>query len=71
MRSKTTLDSEGYYVPRMGQILAERYIVDGVAGKGVFSCVVKARRLPGGDIANGKCTITKFENTNVDQFVAN
>jgi len=38
-------DSEGYYVPQVGEVLiggTERYVVQQVLGKGVYSCVVRA-----------------------------
>lgn len=35
-------DSEGYYCPRIGEVLNGRYSVSGVCGKGVFSIVLKA-----------------------------
>jgi hypothetical protein len=37
-----SVDSEGYYLPRIGEIINERYRTTSIAGKGVFSCVVKA-----------------------------
>ena len=39
------VDSEGYYSVRIGEIIQHRYRVTSVAGKGVFSCVVKAEKL--------------------------
>lgn len=36
------VDVEGYYQPKIGEIIRNRYRVSGIAGKGVFSCVVKA-----------------------------
>lgn len=38
----SSVDSEGYYLPRVGEMINERYKTLCVAGKGVFSCVVKA-----------------------------
>jgi hypothetical protein len=38
-------DAEGYYVPRIGEIIQDKYQVTSIAGKGAFSCVVKARNL--------------------------
>jgi hypothetical protein len=37
-----TIDQEGYYLPKAGEIIRDRYKIKSVAGKGVFSCVVKA-----------------------------
>lgn len=37
-----SVDSEGYYLPRIGEIINGRYINKCIAGRGVFSCVVKA-----------------------------
>ena len=37
-----SVDDEGYYQPKTGEMIQNRYRVTGVAGKGVFSCVVKA-----------------------------
>ena len=34
-------DSEGYYLPQIGELVLERYRTLGVVGKGVFSCVLK------------------------------
>jgi hypothetical protein len=42
-------DEEGYYNYRAGDIIAERYEVFGVQGKGVFSSVLKVRDLLGGN----------------------
>ena len=39
------MDQEGYYLPKVGELIKDRYKVSGVAGKGVFSCVVKATDL--------------------------
>ena len=36
------IDAEGYYQPQVGELIRNRYKVKGMAGKGVFSCVVKA-----------------------------
>jgi len=36
-------DGEGYYKARIGEVLADRYLVQGDLGKGVFSTVVKAQ----------------------------
>jgi len=33
-------DGEGYYKPRIGEIISERYLTRGVIGKGVFSTVL-------------------------------
>eukprot|EP01041_Mallomonas_annulata_P008503 gene8503-17536_t len=45
-------DGEGYYKPRIGELIAERYETRGVVGKGVFSTVLL-------------CIDTKFENNMV------
>ena len=37
-----SVDDEGYYQPKIGEIVASKYRVQNIAGKGVFSCVVKA-----------------------------
>ena len=42
MVANPSVDDEGYYQPKVGEIINSRYRVKGVAGKGVFSCVVKA-----------------------------
>jgi serine/threonine-protein kinase PRP4 len=36
-----TVDAEGYYQPKIGEFIG-RYRVTEIAGKGVFSCVVRA-----------------------------
>ena len=36
------LDQEGYYLPKIGEVIRDKYKVTSIAGKGVFSCVVKA-----------------------------
>ena len=36
------MDHEGYYIPQVDELLDQKYRVAGIAGKGVFSCVVKA-----------------------------
>jgi serine/threonine-protein kinase PRP4 len=36
------VDVEGYYQPKVGEMINQRFKVKGIAGKGVFSCVVKA-----------------------------
>jgi len=38
-------DAEGYYVPKIGEIIHDKYQVTSIAGKGAFSCVVKAKNL--------------------------
>ena len=38
-------DQEGYYQPKTDEVLNQRYKVIDVAGKGVFSCVVRATDL--------------------------
>lgn len=40
-----SVDTEGYYYPKAGEIINNRYKVKSVAGKGVFSCVVRAEDL--------------------------
>jgi serine/threonine-protein kinase PRP4 len=40
---KNMADQEGYYQPKTDEVLNQRYKVMDVAGKGVFSCVVRAR----------------------------
>merc|ERR1712085_1103 len=44
-------DEEGYYIPNLGEVMGERYLVAELAcGKGVFSNVVKAKdQKPGGE----------------------
>ena len=42
MVANPSVDDDGYYQPKVGEIINSRYRVKGVAGKGVFSCVVKA-----------------------------
>lgn len=42
MKSGPQVDVEGYYQPVVGEIIKSRYRVSGIAGRGVFSCVVKA-----------------------------
>lgn len=37
-----SLDRDGYYKPQPGELMNGRYKILSVAGKGVFSCVVKA-----------------------------
>ena len=37
-----TVDQEGYYQPKIGEIIMDKYKVTEIAGKGVFSCVVRA-----------------------------
>lgn len=37
-----SVDSEGYYQPKVGEMIMGRYITKCIAGKGVFSCVIKA-----------------------------
>lgn len=37
-----SVDEDGYYQPKTGEIVLGRYQVTSIAGKGVFSCVVKA-----------------------------
>jgi hypothetical protein len=39
------MDVEGYYQPSVGELILNRYKVKGTAGRGVFSCVVKATDL--------------------------
>nr|WJH19534.1 Serine/threonine-protein kinase PRP4 [Euglena gracilis] len=41
-QAEDTRDAEGYYLPRPGELLAGRYRVQGVLGKGVFGVVVSA-----------------------------
>jgi serine/threonine-protein kinase PRP4 len=36
------IDIEGYYQPKIGEIIKSKYKVTSLAGKGVFSCVVRA-----------------------------
>ena len=43
--NNASLDSEGYYMPKIGEVIKDRYRVISLAGKGVFSCVVKAQDL--------------------------
>ena len=39
------MDLEGYYQPKIGEIINSQFKVTEVAGKGVFSCVVRATKL--------------------------
>lgn len=55
------VDSEGYYTARIGEIIQHRYRVTSVAGKGVFSCVVKADKL----VASNKGKSSSFVPTNL------
>ena len=41
-KSGPQVDVEGYYQPTVGEIVKGRYRVSGIAGRGVFSFVVKA-----------------------------
>lgn len=36
------MDIEGYYIPKTDEVIGEKYKVVSIAGKGVFSCVLKA-----------------------------
>lgn len=36
-------DAEGYYRVRIGEVLDNRYVVNGYTGQGVFSNVIRAR----------------------------
>mmetsp|Transcript_12625 Transcript_12625/g.12438 ORF Transcript_12625/g.12438 Transcript_12625/m.12438 type:complete len:101 (+) Transcript_12625:32-334(+) len=36
------VDVMGYYQPKSGEVIKDKYKVLSIAGKGVFSCVVKA-----------------------------
>ena len=36
-------DEDGYFVPRVGELLASRYVIESILGAGVFGCVVRAR----------------------------
>ena len=59
-----SVDDEGYYQPKTGEIIQGKYRVTGMAGKGVFSCVVKAIDLESTDQAKEvaiKIMRTKFE----------
>ena len=40
--SVPVIDVEGYYQPKIGEIIMSKYKVTSHAGKGVFSCVVRA-----------------------------
>ena len=42
---KPNVDNEGYYQPKIGEIICSVYKVLEIAGKGVFSCVVRAQKL--------------------------
>lgn len=42
-------DAEGYYNFRIGEVLADRYVVFSAYGKGVFSSVVRAKDLQSGE----------------------
>ena len=43
--SKPIVDDQGYYQPKIGEIIQSKYKVTEIAGKGVFSCVVRAQRI--------------------------
>jgi serine/threonine-protein kinase PRP4 len=43
--SNPVVDTEGYYQPKIGEIIKSKYKVHSLAGKGVFSCVVRAQVL--------------------------
>jgi hypothetical protein len=50
------VDSEGYFMPQIGEVFMnpssrQAYTVLGILGKGVFSCVVKARNSQGDEVA--------------------
>jgi len=36
------VDIEGYYIPKTDEVIGDKYKVISIAGKGVFSCVLKA-----------------------------
>lgn len=52
---------EGYYQPKIGEIICQQYKVTEIAGKGVFSCVVRAVRLDNTQEVAIKIMRTKFE----------
>ena len=37
-----SLDQDGYYIPRIGELIHNKYRVVNIAGRGVFSSVIKA-----------------------------
>jgi hypothetical protein len=37
-----SLDQDGYYIPRIGELIHNKYRVVNIAGWGVFSSVIKA-----------------------------
>jgi serine/threonine-protein kinase PRP4 len=42
-------DGEGYYKPRIGEMIGDQYQTMGVVGKGVFSIVIKCRDIKGNE----------------------
>ena len=57
-----SVDNEGYYLPKNGEIIHGKYKVLSVAGKGVFSCVVKAIEL-GKDPSKAQTFVIKIMRT--------
>ena len=47
------VDQEGYYQPKTGEVMNEKYKVTEMAGKGVFSCVVRADVIESNQAENG------------------
>lgn len=50
------IDSEGYFIPQIGEVIlnpstGHTYTIINILGKGVFSCVVRARTLNGEEVA--------------------
>ena len=43
--NRPVVDDQGYYQPQIGEIIHGKYKVTEIAGKGVFSCVVRAQIL--------------------------
>ena len=52
-QGKSLVDQEGYYQPKTGEVMNEKYKVTEMAGKGVFSCVVRADVIESNQAENG------------------
>eukprot|EP00668_Euglena_longa_P017573 GGOE01021991.1.p1 GENE.GGOE01021991.1~~GGOE01021991.1.p1 ORF type:complete len:1125 (+),score=259.48 GGOE01021991.1:45-3419(+) len=69
MQAEDTKDAEGYYLPRVGELLDGRFRVQGVLGKGVFGVVVSATDVaavqsPEGDKAEAAQVAIKIARSN-------